>query len=125
MLAIDYNTVIKHQYDDVNKSRKKIGFYFSSLFTNWWHSFVKRGLKKVNNILFSQLVSSKGMLFDIKEKATQLQGENLSKIITWIEGLITVNISLKSEIEELMAEDKENKFPEIATSNSVLEETIE
>jgi len=125
MLTLDYNTVIKHQYDDVNKSRKKIAFYFHNLFTNWLHYFVKRGLKKVNNILLSQLLSSKGLLSDIKEKAPQLQGQNLTKVIDWVDSLIKVNVSFKTEIEKIILEDDGNDFPEMLTANSALEETIE
>ncbi len=125
MLTLDYNSVISYQYSNVEKSKKKLDFFNTGL-GKWANSVFLRGiLKRIMNVLTSQLLHSKGILLEAKEHSLELQGKSLTKGIESINGLLNLNIRLQSLLAELCEDDKDNKYPELHVSNEIVIETIE
>lgn len=132
MITLDYNSTFRHQIEDVNKSRRKINFFFNKPLTiigQWMKTLLKnltqKAIIKINLRLTSQLLSSKGLLADLQSKADYFQGKDLSAFINQVDNLILQHISFNDDIEKIIEADNQELFPEIKTTDSLLKETIE
>jgi hypothetical protein len=127
MLAtLDYTSVIRTQYYCVEKSKKSLDFFNSGLgkVVNSIRS-PKSILRKVNSILISQLVSSRGLLITAQEKNLEIKDKDLTKAVTGVNKLLELNIVVQSLVDELLENNNENKYPELYLTRELLSETIE
>ena len=125
MLAtLDYNSAITHQYHDLERGKRSFDLHFSLGFI--MSVFVPRLIKKLNGILISHLLSTKGALAQIKEIDQEfLNNRDLSVPIDKVTSLLELNISFLSDIEKIIDMDEEKRFPGLIISQSVLTEIIE
>ena len=115
MLALDYNTILKHQFHDVNASRT------SFRFITWLKviQFVKKKIVvSLNKNLSSQLIQSRGLVSEFTDRLKESDNIDLSYPIELIEDLIGINISLKTEFEK-------SNDPDLKRADEILTETIE
>ena len=96
MLVLDYNTIIKHQYQDVEASRKN----FRRLsWLNLFQFFKKKAIGQLNKTLSSQLIHSRGFVSEFTDRLKDGTQIDLSFPITLFQDLININIKLKAELE--------------------------
>jgi hypothetical protein len=126
MLTLDYNSVIRNQYHDVEKGKKSLDF-FNSGFGRVVNSLIspKAILRKVNSILTSQLVSSRGLLVTAQENCLDIKDKDVTKGINGINKLLELNIIIQSLVEELLEGKQDTKHPELYLTREIVEETIE
>ncbi|HXL55175.1 MAG TPA: hypothetical protein VN958_02890 [Chitinophagaceae bacterium] len=121
MIALDYNAILYGQYENVQKSKRKIIFLdFLSPVT-----IGNNQLKRINNKLSVSLMVTKGVHTAFQQNFEELKSMDLSNIKTTFNLLIQSYIELKSEIEELITKDKEKKYKELYITESLVSETIE
>jgi hypothetical protein len=132
MITLDYNTTVEHQFGDVNKSRKKINFFFNNSLDSvrkWFkgitRGFINKSISNINTRLTSQLLNSKGILSDLQGRVKSPSGEDFTALIKRMDDLIILHISFKEEVERIIDADKKIQFPDILVTNALLEETIE
>lgn len=115
MLILDYNTIIKHQYQDVDASRKN----FRRL--SWlkiFQFFKKKAIDQLNKTLSSQLIYSRGFVAEFTERFKDEEQIDLSYPIDLFQELININITLKAELE------KSNDY-NLRETDAILTETID
>jgi hypothetical protein len=115
MLVLDYNTIIKHQYLDVDASRRN---FHRLTWLNLFQFFKKKAISQLNKTLGSQLIHSRGFVSEFTER---FKGEvllDLSYPIELIQDLIDINIKLKAELE------KSNDVT-LKEADAILAETID
>ncbi|MBO9632267.1 MAG: hypothetical protein J7578_04060 [Chitinophagaceae bacterium] len=132
MLLLDYDTTVRHQFEDLHKSRRKINFFFNNplgSISQWINTLIQKLIEKaiaqINDRLTTQLFHSKGILADLQSKATELQGKDFNTFIRKIDDLIIQHVSFTHEIEVIIEADKRSKFPQILLTDSLLKEIIE
>jgi hypothetical protein len=121
MFALDYNAILYGQYENVQKSKRKITFldFLSPV------AIGNNQLKRINNKLSISLMVTKGVHTAFQQNLEELRSMDLSNIKSTFNLLIQSYIELKSEIEELIAKDKEKKYKELYITESLVSETIE
>lgn len=115
MLVLDYNTIIKHQYLDVDASRKS---FHRLTWLSLIQFFKRKAVGQLNKTLSSQLIQSRGF---VSEFTDRFKGEveiDLSYPIELIQDLIDINIKLKTELEK-------SNNPDLKETDAILAETIE
>lgn len=125
MLLQEYNYQLLHQYNDVNKAKRKFDTFFHSFLPSIVDNLLKRLTNKITNTLVEQLLKSRGLLAIVQDKVKDVENVQLDEPISLINKLIKVNADLKTRIEEIAQSDNENRFPQIHIANEVLEETID
>jgi len=115
MLALNYNSIIIHQYRDVNASRKN---FHRLTWLNLFHFAKRKRIDQLNKTLGSQLIQSQGFISEFTERLNDINEIDLSYPIKLLEDLIKINIELKTELEK-------SKIPELKETDAILTETIE
>lgn len=115
MLVLDYNTIIKHQYLDVDASRKNLR---RLPWLNLFQFFKKKAIDHLNKTLSIQLIHSRGFVSEFTDRFKDGEQKDLSYLIELIQDLININIKLKTEVEK--SNDKQ-----LQETDTILAETIE
>jgi len=115
MLVLDYNTIIKHQYHDVDVSRKN---YRRFTWLNLFQFFKKKAIDQLNNTLSSQLIHSRGFVSEFTDRFKDGAPIDLSYPIELFQDLLNINIKLKAELEK-------SNDPQLKETDNILTETIE
>jgi hypothetical protein len=115
MLALDYNTIIKHQYEVVTASRKN--FHRLTRF-NIFNLLKRKLITRLNDGLSNQLIHARGLVSEFTDRFKEVEEIDLNFLIELIDKLIKLNISLKSEFEN-------SNDPDLKKANDILTETIE
>ena len=126
MLTLDYNTVISYQFQDVERSKKKLSFVHTP-FGKWINSFFSFDaiVSGVNRVTTSQLLKAKGLLSELKEHYSDVSDKDLSNAISNINELLNLNITFHAIVEEILEDNSDNNFQRLTISKEVLTETIE
>ncbi len=126
MLSIpQYDTFLQREYEAAVRETKKITFVIRIGLQFITKFFVKRAVRKINAFLVNQVVTSKGMFSDIESRSESLLGKDLSEIISSVDKMIKINITLKELLTNSTSfEDLLQEMPEVSSWNSLLEETI-
>ncbi len=130
MLLLDYHTTVRHQLEDVYKCRRKIKPFFNKNWVRQWlDTLIQRSIDKaiaqVNERLTTQLFNSKGILVDLQAKADEFQEKDFSTLIHQVGGLIKQNVIFIHEIEIITEADKRGQFPNLNSTDSLLNRIIE
>jgi len=115
MLVLDYNTIIKHQYQDVDASRKN---FHRLTWLNLFQFFKKKAIDQLNKTLSSQLIHSRGFVSEFSDRFKEGTQIDLSYPIELFQDLLNINIKLKAELEK-------SNDPRLKEADSILTETIE
>jgi hypothetical protein len=115
MLLFDYNAIIKHQYRDVEASRKN---FRRLALLNLFQFFKKKAIGQLNKTLSSQLIHSRGFVSEFTDRLKDGTQIDLSYPITLFQDLININIKLKAELER-------SNDPQLKEADAILIETIE
>jgi hypothetical protein len=115
MLVLDYNTIIKHQFQDVDASRKN---FHRLSWLNLFHYFKKKAIDQLNKTLSSQLIHSRGFVSEFNDRFKEGTQIDLSYPIELFQDLININIKLKAEIEK-------SNDPQLKEADEILAETID
>jgi len=126
MLTLDYNTVIFHQFQDVERSKKRLSFIDTPL-GKWINSIFSLDtiFSGINRATTSQLLKVKGLLSELKENYSELHNQDLSRAINQINDLLNDNISFLFRVETILKGDSSDEFQKLIISKEVLAETIE
>ena len=122
-----YQLIIEQQLNEVEKGQQKINLLGSEYKGRDDKSYVDLNnlFKKINRIFISQLISSKGLVYDIQQKQEILEGKNLSKVIGDLNELIKKNIEFNATVESAIAAETGDTSTELQALLSVVSETIE
>jgi hypothetical protein len=115
MLILDYNTIIKHQYQDVDTSRKN---FRRLTWLNLFQFVKKKAIDQLNKTLSSQLIHSRGFVSEFTDRFKDGTPIDLSYPIELLQDLLNINIKLKAELEK-------SNDPQLEESDVILTETIE
>ena len=115
MLVLDYNTIIKHQYLDVEASRK---IFHRLTRLNLFQVFKKKAIAQLNKTLSSQLIHSRGFVSEFTDRFKDGTQIDLSYPIKLFQDLLNINIKLKAELEK-------SNNPKLIEVDAILTETIE
>jgi hypothetical protein len=115
MISLDYNTIIKHQYLDVDASRKN---FRRLTWLNLFQFVKKKAITQLNETLSSQLIHSRGFVSEFTDRFKEEVQIDLSYPIELFQDLININIKLKEELE------KSNDH-QLRETDAILAETIE
>jgi hypothetical protein len=124
LLVQQYDALLRQQYHDASRRARKISRFFKPDFQYVYTFFLGRPVKKANISLIGQLMSSKGLLADVEKKAVDLNEVDLKDIIGMIDHIIKINITLRETVSERL-KTLGQKFPDISSWDSILEETID
>jgi hypothetical protein len=120
----DYSSAIKYQSEDLEKNRKRFDRNFT--FGKWVAKKLLPGLlKKLNGLLVSHLLSTKGALIELSKNIDKIEGKDLTKQINDLENWIHINISFQDAIEQLIAQNEHKEYPALVISQATLGEIIE
>ena len=115
MFALDYNNIIKHQYLDVEASRKN---FHRLTWLKLFQFYKKRAIDQLNKKLGLQLIHSRGFVAEFTDRFKEGAEIDLSYLIGLFQDLLNVNIKLKAEIEK-------SNDPALKEADAILTETIE
>ncbi len=122
--TLDYNSAIKYQYEDLEKNKKRVERYFG---VGQWvtQKLIPGLLKRLNGLLISHLLSTKGGLTEISNNIDKIQGRDLSKQISSLNMWLELCISFQGELEKLIEENEHKKYRDLVISQATLAEIIE